>query len=429
MKIAYNASAVLANNALFRNDIDLSHSLKRLSSGLKITGAKDNPSGLAMARRMNAQIEGIAVATQNASDAISVIEIADGAMQEVHQILQRINELAVKASNEILTPDDRKMIQDEIAALKQEITRIGQTTEFNSQKVLDGSFDLRGYTNNVEVKVTSYSDYVANGTYTITDLVVAYDHNGNIKLTDDAGNALYAFTGTGALAGARISAADGNVITISGLKGFEIKLELRRTETDTTPPGNNHNFTLPHPGDPNANPPTAPGVPKQYVYALANVTSIPASPTVAPPTATATTPNLRVETVGFGAMAMQIGANQGQQLDIRIHRLSLENLGISNIDLSTHEGALDGLSKMNGAINYISSARSHMGAYQNRLEHTISNLDITTENMTAAYSRIMDVNMAEEMTRYTTLQILVQASTSMLAQANERPSNVLQLLQ
>ncbi|MCL2050578.1 MAG: flagellin [Lachnospiraceae bacterium] len=425
MKIAYNASAVLANNALFRNDNQLSDSLKRLSSGLKITSGKDNPSGLAMARRMNAQIQGVAVATQNSSDAISVIEIADGAMAEVHMILQRINELAVKASNEILTNDDRKMIQDEIAALKQEITRIGQTTEFNGQKILDGSFDLRGYTNNVEVKVTSYSDYVPNGQYTIDDLIVAYDHNGNIVLTDDDGNALYDFAGSGDLAGARISAADGNVITISGLKGFEIKLELRRTEIA----GNNAGFTLPHPGDLNADPPVLPELPKQFVYSWSGTALHTTPPTALPPAATATTDALAVDIVGFGAMAMQIGANQGQQLDIRIHRLSLENMGISNIDLSTYEGAIDGLSKMGKAVNYISSARSHMGAYQNRLEHTISNLDITTENMTAAYSRIMDVNMAEEMTKYTTLQILVQASTSMLAQANERPSNVLQLLQ
>ena len=408
MKIAYNASAVLANNSLFRADSQLSESLKRLSSGLKITNAKDNPSGLAMARRMNAQIEGIAVATQNASDAISVIEIADGAMAEVHIILQRINELAVKASNEILTNDDRKMIQDEVAALKQEITRIGQTTEFNSQKVLDGSFDLRGYTNNVEVKVTSYSDYVPNGIYEISNLAVFYDHNGNVVLEDGAGNPATFTIPTPVPpavsnwpANARITSADGNVITISGLKGFEIKLELRTTAL----PG----FTLPLPGDPDAVPPILPGPPKPYVYTTAGP--------------------IQIDIVGFGSMDMQIGANQGQQLDIRIHKLSLENMGISNIDLSTFEGALDGLSKMPKAVNYISSARSHMGAYQNRLEHTISNLDITTENMTAAYSRIMDVNMAEEMTKYTTLQIMVQASTSMLAQANERPSNVLQLLQ
>ena len=403
MKIAYNASAVLANNSLFRADSQLSDSLKRLSSGLKIINAKDNPSGLAMARRMNAQIEGISIATQNASDAVSVIEIADGALAEVHLILQRINELAVKASNEIITNDDRKMIQDEVAALKHEITRISKTTEFNGQKILDGSFDLRGYTDNVEVKVTSYSDYVPNGIYEISALEVFYDHNGNIVLEDAAGNPATFTPGAGNWpANARISAADGNVITISGLKGFEMKFELRTTVT----PG----FTLPSPGDPDAKPAIPPGAPVPYTYATA------ANQT-------------KIEVVGFGSMDMQVGANQGQQLDIRIPRLSLENMGISNIDLSTYEGALDGLSKLPKAVNYISSARSHMGAYQNRLEHTISNLDITTENMTSAYSRIMDVNMAEEMTKYTTLQILVQASTSMLAQANERPSNVLQLLQ
>ena len=139
--------------------------------------------------------------------------------------------------------------------------------------------------------------------------------------------------------------------------------------------------------------------------------------------------DLNIDVTGFGSMDMQTGANQGQQLDIRIHKLSLENMSISNIDLSTEEGARDALGKMTKAVNYISSTRSHMGAYQNRLEHTINNLDVTTENMTAAYSRIMDVDMAEEMTNYTTLQILSQASTSMLAQANERPSQVLQLLQ
>ncbi len=368
MKIAYNAAAILANNALFKNDNKLSDSLGRLSSGLKLVNAKDNPSGLAMARRMNAQLEGLSVATQNASDAISVIEIADGALSEVHDILQRINELSVKASTETITDDDRKMIQAEVAALKEEITRIANTTEFNGQKILDGSFDLRGYTDNVNAKVASYSDYVKTGVYTIDTLSIDYDENGNVDLNS------VAFTpGEGFPADAVVTAADGKVITITGAKGFEMKLELR-SETD--------------------------------VY-----------------------DDLKVDITGFGSMDMQTGANEGQQLNIRIHKLSLENMGISNIDVSTAEGAKEALSKMGKAVNYISTTRSHMGAYQNRLEHTINNLDVTSENMTSAYSRIMDVDMAEEMTNYTTLQVISQASTAMLAQANERPSQVLQLLQ
>ncbi len=367
MKIAYNASAVLANNALFRNDNKLADSLERLSSGLKIVNAKDNPSGLAMARKMNAQIKGIDVATQNAGDAISVIEIADGALGEVHELLQRINELTVKASTGTITDEDRVMVQEEVAEMKNEITRIAETTEFNGQKILDGSFDFKGYTDNVDVKVTTYSDYVDNGIYTVDSLQVQYDTLGNIDLSTVAFTA-----GDGFPADAEVSAADGKVITITGADGFEMKLELRSEGSFT---------------------------------------------------------DMDIDVVGFGAMDMQIGANEGQQLGIRIHQLSLENIGISNIDVSTEEAAKDALSKMGKAVDYISKTRSHMGAYQNRLEHTISNLDVTTENMTAAYSRIMDVDMAEEMTQYTTLQILSQASTSMLAQANERPSQVLQLLQ
>lgn len=128
-------------------------------------------------------------------------------------------------------------------------------------------------------------------------------------------------------------------------------------------------------------------------------------------------------------MDMQIGANEGQQLGIRIPKISLENMGLSKVDMSTQEGAREALGRMNDAIKYISAARSGLGAYQNRLEHTISTLDVSKENMTAAYSRIMDTDMAEEMTEYTTLQVMSQASTSMLAQANERPAQVLQLLQ
>jgi flagellin len=126
---------------------------------------------------------------------------------------------------------------------------------------------------------------------------------------------------------------------------------------------------------------------------------------------------------------MQIGANEGQTLDIRIQKVSLASLGISNLDLANPKGAHEGIASIQNAINEISSMRSRLGAYQNRLEHTVSNLDVTVENMTSAYSRIMDVDMAEEMTNYSTQQVLSQAGVSMMAQANERPSQVLQLLQ
>lgn len=376
MKINFNASAAIANNALTRNDNKLAASLGKLSSGYKITHAKDNPSGLAMAKRMNAQIAGVSVATDNAGDGISVIEIADGTMSEIHDMLQRLNELSVKASTGTLAEQDRKIINKEAQQLKEEIDRIAEEAEFNGQKILDGSFDLKGYTDNVDVKVAYYGDEVKAGQYQVADLKIGTDKDGGV----DSAKSSVTITGPDgqAVAGAKVSGIDGNIATITGDNGFELKLEIRS------------------------------GIQKDAVT---------------------TVKNFKMDLAGFGAMDTQIGANEGQQLGIRILRISCLNMGIESLDLTTAEGATKAIDQVDAAIKYVSEARSRIGAYQNRLEHTVSSLDITSENMTAAYSRIMDTDMAEEMIEYTTLQVLSQASTSMLAQANERPSQVLQLLQ
>ena len=381
MRISFNASAVIANNSLTKNDNKLSESLARLSSGLKIVNAKDNPSGLAMSKRMNAQIEGLSVATNNASDGVSIIEIADGTMAEIHDMLQRINELSVKSSTGTLTDEDRKLIDDEAQQLKDEIERIANEAEFNGQKILDGSFDLKGYTSEADIKVAYYSDDVKVGKYEISELEVKFDAEGNLD-TDNSKITLSGPSGSNA----KITQVDGSIVTITGDQGFELKLKMK----DIT------------------------------AKVPINTTDASGNPV---------TKTLSLDLTGFGAMDMQIGANEGQQLGIRIPRINAENMGIDSLNLTTAEGAQKAIDQVDNAIKYISNARSGLGAYQNRLEHTISSLDISSENMTAAYSRIMDVDMAEEMTEYTTLQILSQASTSMLAQANERPSQVLQLLQ
>lgn len=388
MKINYNASAVIANNYLNKSDNKLKDSLARLSSGLKLVKAKDNPSGLAMARRMNSQIENLNQATQNAGDGVSVIKIADGAMSEIHEMLQRINELAVKASTGTIMDNDRLTIDNEVQQLKSEITRIANETEFNGQSLLDGTFDLKAYTTDtqpadVNVKTTYYSDDVISGTYEL-GLTVSFDEDGRIE---DIAEFNQTPPITGLLSAndievpqdIRVKTWDGNVVTLGNDAGFELK--VRVTNLD----GNNPRAAVPI--------------------------------------------KATMDLVGFGAMDMEIGANEGQQLPIRIPHISLENMELSNASLRTQEEAEDTLSRMDGAIKYVSSVRSRLGAYQNRLEHTIASLDVTSENMTEAYSRIMDTDMAEEMTNYTTLQVLTQASTSVLAQANERPSQVLQLLQ
>lgn len=371
MRINYNVSAMLSNNALANNESLLSQSLQRLSSGLKINSAKDNPAGLAIAKRMNAQLEGLSVANQNSSDGVSIIETADGALSEVSEMLQRINELCVQAANGTMSDDDRAVIQDEVAQLKEEIERVADTTEFNGQKLLNGEFDVKGYTNESGIRVSTFSDTTPADTYVIDSMTI-------VEKEDECGNIYKEVTdisfGENFPEGLDEIEVDDSFVTIKGAQGFEIKLDIKSAEAGT--------YT-----------------------------------------------DVQVEVTDVGPMRLQIGANEGQVLSVDIPTISLRNMGIDDIDISTEEGANDAIERMKGAISYVSGVRGKLGAYQNRLESTVDSLDVTSENMTAAYSRIMDVDMAEEMTTYTTYQVLTQAGTSMLAQANERPSQILQLLQ
>lgn len=221
MRINYNVSAMLSNNALSTNDDLLSKSLERLSSGLKINHAKDNPAGLAMSKRMNAQIEGLSVANQNASDGVSIIEIADGAMTEISEMLQRINELSVKAANGIMTDDDRATVQDEVKQLKEEITRISDVTEFNGQKLLNGEYDLKGYTNKQEVKVNYYSTDVPVKEYTIKSIPLTKDADGNIVLDGDV-----TFGDGFPDAKTLKTELKDDLLTITGENGFEMRLDV-----------------------------------------------------------------------------------------------------------------------------------------------------------------------------------------------------------
>ena len=360
MRINYNVSAMIANNSLKNNDDLLSASLQRLSSGFKINGAKDNPAGLAMAKRMNAQIVGTKTADENTMDGISVIETADGALSEVADMLQRMNELAVQASNGTMNDEDRQIIQKEITQLKDEINRVSESTEFNSQPLLDGFYDLKGYTDNTNVKVLTYSKDIPAAEYTFANISWAPNAAGDVEVTVDTPY--------------KASMLD-DVITITGDAGFEMKLQIPGAGT------------------------------------------------------TGSVTNLKVECTGIGAMRLQVGSNEGQVLEMQIPAINLSNMGLDGLDLSTEESAKEGIERIKNAMTFVSNIRGQLGAYQNRLENTDARLDVTEENMTAAYSRIMDVDMAEEMTKYSTYTVMTQAGTSVLAQANDRPSTVLQLLQ
>lgn len=370
MRINYNISAITTNNVLKKNDDALTKSMERLSSGFKINNAKDNPAGLAISKRMNAQLEGLSVANQNSSDGISVIQTAEGSLSEIQSMLQRMNELAVQASNGTVTSADRSAIQQEVTQLKAEITRISKDTEFNGQALLDGTFDLKGYSDNASVAVENYSDGVPPAMYQLVNIVPGYLDvpTGNYipptaDLQDSTGTLVPGLTLTG----------KGDVLTFTGSDDFELDV---------------------------------------YV-----------DPAMVAPFAA------ELDITGIGAMRLQIGSNEGQILNVRIPEVTVKSIGIEDVDVSSLESARASLDLMPDAINFISEIRSRLGAYENRLEHTSSSLDGTHENLTAAYSRIMDTDMAAEMTEYTKLQVLSEAGISMLAQANERPQQALQLLQ
>ncbi len=366
MRINYNATAVVSNKALNRNDDALSRSLERLSSGLKINAAKDNPAGLAIAHRMDSQIRGFGVASDSTRDGTSVVESADGAIGEMSSILQRINELAVQAGSDTSTDDDRMLINQEVIQLKEELKRIAEDTEFNGQPLLDGTWDLKGYTDDTTVKVDYYTSEVPTGEYELDFAsLINVDGTANPAALTYEGSAISELTAT-------LNTA-GDKVIFRGPGDYEIRVGF---DKDHLPSG-----------------------------------------------------SVKMEMTGIGSMKIQTGVNEKQEMAMQIPKISLDTMGVEDMDLSTFDGAQAAIAASKEGMDFVNQIRGKLGAYQNRLEHNDTSVGISSESMTTAYSRIMDVDMAEEMTEFTTRQVLVQAGTSMLSQANERPQSVLQLLQ
>lgn len=376
MKINYNVSAVVANAALTVNEKKFNVSTERLSTGYKVNHAKENPSGIAIAKRMNAQLKGLSQSKDNASTAVSVVSTAEGALTEIQSMIQRMNELSVQAATGTKTDSDRESIQAEIKELKEEIERMKNDTEFNGKKLLNGDCDLKGYADAKGIKVSYYSDEtpVANYKFSLVN-PIPLDQDGNVDLKDGSVTLLQDGSENAFPKDAKIT-YDGDKVTVTAANEFEITFKVDKNVTTTSQDG-----------------------------------------------------SISLDITGIGAMRVQIGANEGQVLAIRIPEVSLDTLGLSDIDISTQEGAQRAIELSKQANAYISSVRSRIGAYENRLGHTQSSLGVTEENVTSAFSRIMDTDMAEEMTEYANQQVLNQAGISVLTQANQRPAEVLQLLQ
>lgn len=457
MRINTNVSAIIANHHLNKTDNALTKSMQRLSSGLKINRAEDDSAGIAIASKMHRQIDCIGQTGRNGNDGVSVVQTAEGALNEVESMLQRMRELAVQGANGTNSDDDRKSIEEEVAQLKDEIVRVTEQTQFNNITLLDGSLERRSYCTPVgKGEVISSTDYVPADTYKITveaaatPAVAALEpagigtgavdegSKGVIKINGcavdieegdtadvieaklvDAATKIGAIYENGAFTTDRYGSDAKIEITFSSLEvsrvfGLNTDAPVQKVGKDAEV-----KFTDPRAGFQETAEMTVEG---NYVTVIDNggfSMTMKVSDAI----------DYSFEVTDMGTMPIQIGIAEGQILDIRIQTVSLETLSLTYTNCSTQENCEQAISDMDKAISYISSVRSNLGAYQNRLESAVRSIDVAEESMTAAVSRIEDTDMAEEMTTYTQMNVLSQAGVSVLAQANERPQIVLQLLQ
>lgn len=457
MKINHNVSAQLANISLKKNDDRLSASLQRLSSGYKINRAADDAAGKAISNKMRMQISALDQANRNAADGDSVIQTAEGAMIEIESILQRIRELGVQAANDTYTLEDRSAIQKEVDDMLSEIDRISTTTEFNGKRLLDGSSARSMMSNSLSVDALSASMAVDRGIYKVKVEEIAEPAKAEIDIAAAAKVVLngteFDLSGDPDAVKAKIIAACDEMNIDVKESGTTLELTTRATGSDRkitvkysnkdkaeeTIPGKDAKISLVLDEDDTDTPPS--GFKKAETYSCMSAggkvcikgnggfeIQLDVLKAKAGDEAT-----LRVEDAGY--MQLQIGANEHQILNVDLAELSTHCLGLRDaegndlVNACTEWGATTMIAVLDEAIDRVSGIRSILGAYQNRLEATQNNLDVSSENLTDAMSRIMDTDMAAEMTRYTQLSVLTQAATSMLAQANNRPQEIMSLLQ
>ena len=512
MRIQHNIAALNSYRNLTGNNNAVSKNLEKLSSGYRINRAGDDAAGLAISEKMRAQITGLNTAQKNAQDGVSLVQTAEGAMTEVHSMLNRMVELADQSANGTYADEvDRENLQKEISSLKDEIDRIADSTNFNGINLLDGSLstgklptftgldgltktDIAATANSTELTITGGAAAPNKGE--VFSLTVNYtDANGMTKekkieltaenattLKDTAGNS---YTVSGNIEKAEMAAAfvgainsDSELSSIFSASNKGEKLTLTSKETGsaskivvnkvdsnykgtsaavvaTSKKGENakveydfatmtqdkvftvngEKFVFAKAGskfdsdvnvlETKGNNPDADEVGKMAGM-IANKLGL--SDEQVKDAGTKITFSA---SAGNGGLTLQIGdtADKFNQMTVSVGDMHAKALGISDVDISTQAGAKAAVDKIKSAINSVSSTRGDLGAIQNRLEHTINNLSVSAENMTAAESRIRDVDMANEMMAYTKNNILVQSSQAMLAQANQLPQGVLQLLQ
>jgi flagellin len=370
MRINNNIMALNTHRQYATNNSNVAKSTEKLSSGYRINRAGDDAAGLAISEKMRAQIRGLEMASKNSNDAISLVQTAEGALTETHSILQRMRELATQSASD--TNDDtvdRAALNAEFTQLKEEIDDIAGKTAFNGKKLLDGSFGS----------------------------IAAVDTSTSGIQVGELGVAKITFSGFAEGAGQTISFAEDGAV-------YEATYDGTTVTVANTDGAKTLNLDF--------------GGGRLVTIELADAAATDDFDGL----------DLVFDVTGTAAK-IQTGANEGDTLSIEISSMTSSALSLTASAIGSQSDAESAISAVNSAINTVSTQRSKLGAYQNRLEHKINNLDTSAENLQAAESRIRDLDMAKEMTSFTQNNILVQAATAMLAQANQAPQNVLSLLQ
>lgn len=396
MRINTNLNAMTALNSATKNTALAGSSMEKLSSGLKINKAADNATGLAISEKMRSQIRGLDQASQNTQDGISVVQTAEGAIEEVGNIVQRMRELAVQGANETNTGSDRAKISEELTQLHEEIDRIAESTQFNGKDLLNGKNEVRTekvYTPKIgngstNVKVQDGFDFEGLGT---ADLKVTTAKTGannpTISLEQNIANKGYGVATKGMDNDGKLK--QGAEVTITDLNGKTLTFTIK----------DNQNAV----GD----------------VTLGKIEESEAS-------------------IKGKEISLQVGANtsDSQTLKVKIENVSTDSLGLDGdtITKMAKEGtkgttaANDMIKSLDKALERVNTSRANLGAMQNRLETTASNLTTSNENLTAAESRIRDVDVAEEMMNLSKLNLINQAAQAMMSQAKSQPEGVMQLL-
>ena len=437
MVVQHNITAMNANRMLGVTSGLQAKSTEKLSSGYKINRAADDAAGLSISEKMRKQIRGLSQASDNAEDGISCVQTAEGALTEVHSMLQRMNELAVKAGNGTMSEDDRQNVQDEIDQLVDEIDRVSETTKFNETYLLKGDDTSNGNTKSLEANaeigqidgltVTAKADktYTDNDDVKIGKVIVKSSDTNVVTvdadhLTEAAGNIAKITTDGTEVVVTKNDGKTDTYATVDKFKAAYAELDIAGAGAvtisktlDTATANTDDTVTGTYTGNLNS-------------YKVGDSVNVKLAVGASGETALSNGSKALL-------LSFQVGADTTSEnkISVTMDSMSAKSIGVDGIQVtgSDSTNADKAVDTISDAIKKVSKQRSALGAVQNRLEHTISNLDNVVENTTSAESRIRDTDMAEEMVSYSKNNILMQAGQSMLAQANQQNQGVLSLLQ